>query len=108
MSVPSCHSPCVTHPADTAQCSCLPPSACATAALCPFLPCPARLLTWRRSDAATCKEIADMIRVGSKSGMRVGPAAATQLLELLRSDNPDLKVKGDDKAEAQSKRKKKG
>jgi hypothetical protein len=49
-----------------------------------------------------------MIRVGSKSGMRVGPAAATQLLELLRSDNPDLKVKGDDKAEAQSKRKKKG
>ena len=61
---------------------------------------------WRRSDAATSKEIADMIRVGSKSAMRVGPAAATQLLELLRSDNPDLKVKGDE--DAQGKKKKKG
>ena len=49
-----------------------------------------------------------MIRVGSKSGMRVGPAAATQLLELLRSGDPDLKVKGEEKEEAQGKKKKKG
>lgn len=62
---------------------------------------------WRRSDAATCKEIADLIRVGSKSGMRVGPAAATQLLELLRSGNPDLKVAGEEKEEAQGKKKQK-
>ena len=86
-----------------------PPHAVAAAVVAAALPAlSARLLMWRRSDAATSKEIADMIRVGSKSGMRVGPAAATQLLELLRSDNPDLKVKGDDKEDAQGKKKKKG
>ena len=47
-----------------------------------------------------------MTRVGSKSGMRVGPAATKQLLELLRSEDPDLKAKGDEKEGAQSKKKK--
>lgn len=40
------------------------------------------------------------MRVGTATARRVGPAAARNLLQLLRCDDPNLRVKRDGKEEA--------
>lgn len=45
-----------------------------------------------RSDADKESEIAGMARKGTARPMRVGPAAAKQLLQLLRSSDPNLRI----------------
>lgn len=48
-----------------------------------------------RSDASKEAEIKEMTRTAisqGKAGMRVGPAAAKQLLHLLRSSDPNLRI----------------
>lgn len=55
----------------------------------------ANLRTPCRSDADKESEIKQMTRTrknGGKDGMRVGPAAARQLLQLLRSSDPNLRI----------------
>ncbi|PRW57835.1 crossover junction endonuclease EME1B-like [Chlorella sorokiniana] len=58
------------------------------------------LLDPTRSDADKEGEIKQMERTrkaGGKSGMRVGPAAARQLLQLLRSGDPNLRISSSSK-----------
>lgn len=64
------------------RCRALPTATCAPVAAC-------------RSDAEKEAAIAGERRVGTAKSMRVGPAAARQLLGLLRSDDPDLKIRQD-------------
>lgn len=53
-----------------------------------------------RSDKEKETELADMDRVGHARVKRVGPAAARQLLSLLRCDNPNLRIKAGEAGEA--------
>lgn len=46
-----------------------------------------------RDDGDKQRELQELRRTGGTSNMRVGPAAAKQLLQLLRCDDPGLKVK---------------
>ncbi len=59
---------------------CCPPLASA--------PCPAF-----RSDREKEQEIANLRNVGTATARRVGPVAARQLLQLLRSSEPDLRIR---------------
>lgn len=45
-----------------------------------------------RSDREKEQEIASLRNVGTATARRVGPVAARQLLQLLRSRDPDLRI----------------
>lgn len=47
----------------------------------------------RRSDREKEQEIASLRNVGTATARRVGPVAARQLLQLLRSRDPDLRIR---------------